>query len=127
MAFSSTVSQSADVRAWAVALQALDRRLELAQSALQRTGGPSNEGSRLLREAEACLNELASVRPGTPMAARLSSLRDMLSSHLLAASTCERGELPEKLVIQFLRRGAARTRGGIKSTVNEELPQRALP
>jgi hypothetical protein len=114
-----TISRTAGMSAPADALHALDRRLEEAQCALgsDDSGSKRDEAATLLHEVEVRLVELATAAPDTTVAKGLISLRDSLSSHLLAASTCELGELPTSVVVRLLRRGADQTRRGIRRTV----------
>ena len=105
-----------------VALRDFDRRLEEAQCALAtvESVGQRRDAVTSLYEVEIRLSELVTVLDDTTMAQQLIALRDRLSSHLLAASTCERGELPTAVVVGLLRRGADQARRGIRQTVTAD-------
>ena len=128
MAYSPSSPLTAGTGTVGVALRDFDRRLEQAQCALAtvESAGQRREAATSLYEVEIRLSELATVLPDTAMAQQLIALRDLLSSHLLAASTCERGELPTSVVVGLLRRGADRARRGIRQTVTADGDQ-AVP
>ena len=111
----------------AAALRVLDHRLEAAQRVLESEPEPEQAAATtLLYEVEVCLTELVTTLSDTTMAKRLIGLRDALSSHLLAASTCERGELPPSVVVRLLRNGADQARRGIRGTVAVDADRGAL-
>jgi hypothetical protein len=99
----------------AVAIDAADVELDVAQTLLQADGTPAVDAARhLLASVDAVLGRLASApETDTETAGHLLSVRADLSGHLLAAGALETAGAPADGVARMLRRAAGVARAGL--------------
>lgn len=98
-------------------LEQVRRRSEAAHRlADEPEGALSHDLEGLLNQVEEALAAIAGDdRLGADVTATLRSLRDQLTSHLVAAASLEAIALPRAAVVDVLRRAAEATEKGLES------------